>query len=159
MPRCTVSLEHIAVLHCVCHLNWFFPILESDNASPSYELDSVLLNTFFLSSHIRIILLVSMTLVNSFFWKLFNLFCYTADFNPVPVHPLTVPSLSPWGCPNPTRPRHSLGSPVPWGIGTSSLTEPRPGSPLLYICLGASYQLVFADWLVVQYLKDLSSTG
>ena len=38
--------------------------------------------------------------------------------------------------PCPTRPLNSLGPPVSWGLGTFSLTEPRPGSPLLYMCQG-----------------------
>lgn len=42
----------------------------------------------------------------------------------------------------PTRAPHSLGSPVSWGLGISSLTKPRPNIPLLYMCWGASYQLV-----------------
>ena len=44
---------------------------------------------------------------------------------------------------------------VSWGLGASSLAKPRPSSTLLYIyiyvCIvGASYQLVYAAWLVVQ---------
>ena len=36
----------------------------------------------------------------------------------------------------PTWPLNSLGPPVSWGLGTSSLNEHRPGSPLLYVCWG-----------------------
>jgi hypothetical protein len=36
----------------------------------------------------------------------------------------------------PTRPLNSLEPPVSWGLGTSSLTEHRPSSPLLYMCWG-----------------------
>ena len=46
-----------------------------------------------------------------------------------------------------TRRLKSLGPPVSWGLGASSLTKHRPGSPLLYMCLGDSYQLVY-DFLV-----------
>jgi hypothetical protein len=38
--------------------------------------------------------------------------------------------------PHPTRTLNSLGPPVSWGLGASSLTEPRPGSILLYMCWG-----------------------
>lgn len=41
--------------------------------------------------------------------------------------------MSPYLHPHPTRPLHYLGHPVSWGLGPSSLTEARPGSPLLYI--------------------------
>jgi hypothetical protein len=33
-----------------------------------------------------------------------------------------------------TRPVNSLGPPVSWGLGASSLTNPRCDSPLLYMC-------------------------
>lgn len=42
------------------------------------------------------------------------------------------------GCPHPP-PHHtslSLGPQVFWGLGASSPTEPRPGSPLLFMCQG-----------------------
>jgi hypothetical protein len=45
----------------------------------------------------------------------------------------TPPHLTP---PYPARPPHSLGHQVPWGLGTSSLTEARPGSPLVTMCQG-----------------------
>jgi hypothetical protein len=38
--------------------------------------------------------------------------------------------------PHPTWPLNSLGPPVSWGLGVSSLNEHRPGSPLLYVCWG-----------------------
>jgi hypothetical protein len=38
--------------------------------------------------------------------------------------------------PHPTWPLNSLGPPVSWGLGASSLSEHRPGSPLLYVCWG-----------------------
>ena len=37
---------------------------------------------------------------------------------------------------HPTRPCYSLGPPVSWELGASSLTEPRLNSPLLYMCWG-----------------------
>ena len=105
---------------------------------------------------------------------------YSSDFILLPVHsppvphptPLFSPS-SPRGCPqssnpsppvqpsNPysTRPPHSLGSQVSWVLGASPFTEARPGSPLLYMCQGASYQLVYAAWLVTQCLRDLGGPG
>jgi hypothetical protein len=48
--------------------------------------------------------------------------------------------LSPIWCPysHPTISCHSLGHQVSWGLGISSLTESRPGSPLLYIGWGAN---------------------
>jgi hypothetical protein len=49
---------------------------------------------------------------------------------------------------------NSLGPPVSWGLGASSLNEHRPGSPLLCV-LVASYQLVYPACLVVQCLRDL----
>jgi hypothetical protein len=38
--------------------------------------------------------------------------------------------------PHPTWPQNSLGPPVSWGLGASSLNEHRPWSPLLYVCWG-----------------------
>ena len=38
--------------------------------------------------------------------------------------------------PHQARPLHSLGPPVSQGLGASSPTEARPGSPLLYMCQG-----------------------
>jgi hypothetical protein len=74
-------------------------------------------------------------------------FFYTPGFMaPSRLYPLTVSNsippplvLSPWGCPNclsrhPSSPSHSLGSPVSWGLGASSVTEQRPNSPLPYMC-------------------------
>ena len=51
--------------------------------------------------------------------------------------------------PHQARPLHSLGPPVSQGLGASSPTEARPGSPLLYMCQElAVYQLVYAAWSV-----------
>ena len=51
--------------------------------------------------------------------------------------------------PLPNQTLNFLGPSVSWGLGASSLTEPRPSvSPLLYVyVLGASYQLAYAAWL------------
>jgi hypothetical protein len=38
--------------------------------------------------------------------------------------------------PHPTWPLNSLGPPVSWGLGASSLNIHRPRSPLLYVCWG-----------------------
>ena len=44
--------------------------------------------------------------------------------------------LSPRGCPlTHARPQHSLGPQVSQGLGTTSPTQARPGTPLLYMCL------------------------
>jgi hypothetical protein len=45
-------------------------------------------------------------------------------------------SMSPLPHPHPTRLLNSLGPPVSWRLGSSSLTKPRPGSLLLYMCWG-----------------------
>jgi hypothetical protein len=86
---------------------------------------------------------------------MFNLF-YSPDSIPVSVHPLTVPHptpsyptlvsmrMSPPPPPtHPTRPPHSLGPQL------SDWTQ----SSVLYV-LGASYQPVYAVWLVAQCLRD-----
>jgi hypothetical protein len=39
-----------------------------------------------------------------------------------------------------TRPLDSLRPPVSWVLHASSLTEPKPGSPLLYVCWGWASQ-------------------
>ena len=47
-------------------------------------------------------------------------------------------SFSPRGCPqshpHPTRLLNPPGPPVSWGLGAFSITEPRPVSPLVYMC-------------------------
>ena len=45
---------------------------------------------------------------------------------------------------HPARPLHSLGPQVSQGLGDSLLTEARPGSPLLYMCVGPQTSLVYA---------------
>ena len=62
--------------------------------------------------------------------------------------------LSPRGCPlllHPARPPYSLGSQVSWGLGSSSLTEARPCSPLLYVCWGpdTSWYILPGWWVSV----------
>ena len=62
----------------------------------------------------------------------------------LPIYSLTVyypilPPSSPHlqeNDPSPTRPPHSLKPQVSWGLGSSSPTEARPGSPLLYMWWG-----------------------
>jgi hypothetical protein len=83
-----------------------------------------------------------------FFLKIFYLFTHQILFWTPSVHPLTVPHpIPPPHTPVSTRmclpptpmkpdPLNSLWPPVPWGLGASSLAEPRPSSPLLYMCRG-----------------------
>ena len=73
--------------------------------------------------------------------KILFIYFYTPDFlHPLTVaHPIPLPCpLSPCGCPPSytTRPLNSLGPPVSRGLGASSQIEPRPASPLLYMCWG-----------------------
>jgi hypothetical protein len=83
-----------------------------------------------------------------FIYVFFNIYIYLkcqilfpSRSIPIP-HSILLPTpLSPRGCPHPTtppptRPLNSPGPPVSWGLGASSLTEPRPGSSLLYIFWG-----------------------
>jgi hypothetical protein len=64
------------------------------------------------------------------------------------------PTPSPCGCPHPhpTWPLNTLGPPVSWGLGASSLNEQTWKSSTVCM-LGASYQLVYAVCLVVQCFK------
>ena len=50
--------------------------------------------------------------------------------------------------PYPTRPLYSLGTPISWELGASSLTEPRCSSPMLYMCWGPhiSWCSMLAGW-------------
>jgi len=71
---------------------------------------------------------------------------YSPVYIPFPVCPLTFPHpispysppQSPRGWPNlhshPTRPHHSLGPRVSWGLGDSLVTKFRPINLLLYMC-------------------------
>jgi len=79
------------------------------------------------------------------FKKLLFIYLYTPDFILLLVHPQTVPHPIPPSPPpprecshpiHPARPLNFQGPLVSWGLGTSSLTEPRPGSHLLYMCWG-----------------------
>jgi hypothetical protein len=76
-----------------------------------------------------------------FFYSL--IFCYSPVFIHFPFHPLTyhIPYLlskrmSPGPHHHPTRLLHYLGLQVPWQLDTSSPTEAKSGSPLLYRCQG-----------------------
>ena len=53
---------------------------------------------------------------------------------------MVVPFLPPSTL-TPPRPHYSLEFPVSWGLGASSLTESRPGSPLLHLCWGPHISL------------------
>ena len=65
-----------------------------------------------------------------------------------PLHPPSTGTTSPTSSPpppvsmckppppNPTWTLNSLGPPVSWRLGASSLSEHRPGSHLLYVCWG-----------------------
>ena len=81
---------------------------------------------------------------------------FPPHLHPYPLNP--IPCLQ---TPTPARPPHSLGPQVSQGLGAASLTEARPGSPLLYMCLergvggGALSQLMHAAWLVAQCLRNL----
>jgi len=56
---------------------------------------------------------------------------------------------------HPIRSVNFLGTAVSLELSASSLTEPRHGISLLYMCWGTSPQLVYAACLVIQYLRDL----
>jgi hypothetical protein len=85
---------------------------------------------------------------------------------PLPAPP-TVPTslLLPLACERGGGPpSHDKTSPLPGfsrfrGLGTSSPPEARPGSPLPYICPGASEQVVYAAWLVARSLGAPRSIG
>jgi hypothetical protein len=73
------------------------------------------------------------------------LFFYSPVVIPLPVCLLTIiipyhlPGLQedvPSPTPHPTNLPHSLGTLFSPGLGASSFTEARPGSPLLYMCRG-----------------------
>jgi hypothetical protein len=66
---------------------------------------------------------------------------------------------TPWHPQHPTNPLPFLGPQVSQSLGVSSLTEGRPGTPLLYMCKGTSVQLLYAAWLVTQCLRDLRGPG
>jgi hypothetical protein len=102
------------------------------------------------------------------FYYLFILFIFTLQILfRLLAHPPTVPHpipspwiLSPWGCPHSPSPTHKQTSSLP---GASSLlsvsctiSEWTQTEPSSIVCvLGASYQLVYAVFLVVQCLRDL----
>lgn len=71
--------------------------------------------------------------------------------------PFLLPTISKRMSPPPplTRPPPSRETQVSWELDSSSLTEARMGRPLLYVYLGASDQLLYAAWLVAQWLRDI----
>jgi hypothetical protein len=94
---------------------------------------------------------------------------YSPDFIPFPVCPLTAPHPipspvskrvccsppPPSSTPHPTRPPQFLGPQVSQGLGVSSLTEARPGNPLLYMCQGLHMRCISPGW----WFRDSRSTG
>jgi hypothetical protein len=54
-----------------------------------------------------------------------------------PPQPTVYTRMSPPSTCHPTWPINSLGPPVSWGLGASSLIEHRPGNLLLYMCWGS----------------------
>ena len=73
---------------------------------------------------------------------------------PHPIPPLSVTACHCENAPHCTRPPHFLGPQVSGVLDTFSLTVTSQGRPLLYMCQGASDQLVFIDWLLTQCLGD-----
>jgi len=67
------------------------------------------------------------------------------------LHPIPPPPM-PRGCPNnhhSTRSSHSLGPQISQGLGTPSLTESRPSSPLLYMCQGPHFNCcMLSGWRI-----------
>jgi hypothetical protein len=63
--------------------------------------------------------------------------------------------------PHPTWPLNSLGSPVSWGLGTSSLNEHRPGIPLLYVCWGPHiiWCMLYVWWSSVWKISGVCRFG
>jgi hypothetical protein len=77
------------------------------------------------------------------FYFVFNLFLHSIFYFP-PHHPpseySTSHTSSPTPChPHPIWPLNSLGPPVSWGLGASSLNEHRPRSPLPFVCWGPHF--------------------
>ena len=91
------------------------------------------------------------------FFKLL-LFFFTVESLPAPSLPSPHP-IPPPHCPQDDVPtlQASMGPQISQGLGASSLTETRPGNPLLYMCQGEGSldQLVYVAWLVAQCLRDL----
>jgi hypothetical protein len=67
---------------------------------------------------------------------------HTSSLSPVSM------KMSPQSTTLPTTPLNSLGPPVSWELGASSLTELRSSSPLLYMCWEVSYYLMYVCYLV-----------
>jgi hypothetical protein len=76
---------------------------------------------------------------------------------PIPLYLLS-PRWCPHPQPHPTMPSHSLGPQLSWGLGASSLTEARPGSPLLCMCPRPqiSWCMLPAWWLSVWEISGVS---
>ena len=99
----------------------------------------------FLPSYVKLEYLLCVTNFKKSNFLIFHLFTYTAFFIPSPCHSPTFPPLIPppqppdhmdFSTSHPTWPLNTLGPPVSWGLGASSLNEHRSGSPLLYVCWG-----------------------
>jgi hypothetical protein len=101
----------------------------------------------------------------------FVLFCLHSSCYPSPSQPSdfssshtssspSLPPISKRVVPTPTLTPPDLRPQVYQGLGASSPTEPRPGrqSSAVYV-VGASYQLMYAPWLVAQCLRDLRDLG
>jgi hypothetical protein len=107
------------------------------------------------------ILIGSLLVILLFYWKYIFLnfilfliyFLHSFHYCPSPstLRLLHIPHLLPTTphlhmdapTPHPTWPLNSLGPAVSWELGASSLNE---HSPLLYVCWGASYQLLSVWW-------------
>jgi len=76
--------------------------------------------------------------------------------HPITILPISM-RMSPPPSPNPTSLTHSLGPQVSLGLGASSLTDSRSGSPLLYMCWGLhiSWGMLPGWWLSVWELSGV----
>jgi hypothetical protein len=87
-----------------------------------------------------------LNITNIIFKKFFFEFVYTQAIAPRSLLQFFIPFLL-----SHTKPPTSLG-PQSQGLGTSSFTEVKPGSALLYICRGGegSDHIMYPAWLVAQ---------
>jgi hypothetical protein len=125
---------------------------------------------FFLTSHL-LTLPLFLPFFLFFLLLFFNLFYIPLIIHlpmhppnvPHPTCPLYTPLQSPRGCLNPPphliKSSHSLGPQVSQGLGLSSLTEARPGIPLLYMCWGPhiSWCMLPGWWLSVWKISGVQS--
>lgn len=88
-------------------------------------------NLFILFTYLFIYLFIY--LLSRFFLSRSTLNCFTFHAS---YQPSVSTKMSPPLTTLPTRPLGILRPPVSWGLAASSLSEPRPVSPLLYMCLG-----------------------